>query len=176
MPKYLVTVRAALSHLDSVIELKGTQSRRKSNNMEIVEEFALHLKDISGLAAATCIAQRRYAAEFIKHCFRFRAINWRKIQNKHVISFVTSYGSRCSAAAAAQEIKRDVGPEVKAFLEKWKILQSGQAQNTEQAQREVDEALAAVEAAMAELDSGSETEDETEPATTEDEIRSTGDL
>jgi len=99
--KHVISVRAALFHLQECIDVsRGDTSTPRSPRARILEDFIRHLENVSGLAKATCIARKRYAMEFMSHCFGSGPLRWRKVRNEQVISFVTSYGERCSAATA----------------------------------------------------------------------------
>lgn len=99
--KHVTSVRAALVHLQDCIDgSRGDRSTLRAPRTRILEDYIRHLENVSGLAKATCVARKRYAMEFISHCFGSEQLRWCKIKNEQVINFVTSYGERCSAATA----------------------------------------------------------------------------
>ena len=98
-------VHASLRLLLGYLRDRGVVSARSINNSSAIiitiADYDIHLRDAAGLAAATRLYRRRYAAEFLRRAIGSGPIRWNCLRPEQVRDFVSHYG-RSGHPAAAQ--------------------------------------------------------------------------
>jgi site-specific recombinase XerD len=101
-PCYVITVRAALSHLFKV--LYGSRHYEVDGNKntlidDAVSEFELYLDKTCGLAATTVKYRARYAREFLSAKFGRGALRFSNITPHDLMEFVADRAHKCKTSS-----------------------------------------------------------------------------
>lgn len=96
---HLITLRTALRHLLCVIDSDPARNRPESRERltpleEVIAGFCTHLRNVCGLAEATCGYRARYVRSFLNNRFGGGCLEWSRLSVEDVQSFVASFGPR----------------------------------------------------------------------------------
>lgn len=99
-PCYEHTNRAALRHLVRACGDDKIQSRTDDPREQLVLDYITYLREVAGLADATCLYRARYAREFLRDYCGKRSMKLDRLTPQKVIDFTKSYATRCKRSSA----------------------------------------------------------------------------